>query len=351
MEAVSGLSVRGLTVERARRLVLEDVSFSAPAGAVTAVLGLAGAGKTSLLAAIAGLLPLARGAVFRGGQEVTRLPERDRGFGFLVPGSVLPQARTLRVALQRLAGRQDTGSGDGIGQLGLAHLAGRRVGMLSHGEQGLALTAARLGMDGDVLLVDEAGMGLDDRARHSLLTALRTAASGGRPVLLATRSPAVALAADQLVLLGGGRVLQAGRPASLHAEPWDAQAARLTGGANILTGAVRELRAGGFVWAGGSRHVQAASLDMPRPTLGSPVSLCLRPERIALLAAEAGADNVAGGTILDVRSAGPLLDVLADTRLGTLLVAVPSWGAAPYPEAGRPVRLGWAADAAFVLPA
>ena len=347
---MNGLSVRGLTVERARRLVLEDISFSAPAGMVTAVLGMAGAGKTSLLAAIAGLLPLTRGAVFRGAQEVTRLPEHGRGVGFLVPGTVLPQARTLRAALQRLAGRRGAAGADNrIGQLGLSHLAGRPVSLLSHGEQALALTAARLASYGHVLLVDEAGAGLDDAACRNLVAVLRTMAVGGRPVLLATRLPAVALAADHLVLLGAGQVLQAGRPASLYAEPRDGQAARLAGPANILTGAVRELRPGGFVWAGGSRHIQAASVEVPRPALGSPVSLCLRPERIALLAADAAADNVADGTILDVRSAGPLLDVLADTRLGTLQVAVPSWGATPYPAAGQPARLGWAADAAHVL--
>ena len=261
---MSGISVRGLTVERAGRLVLEDVSFSAPARAVTAVLGLAGAGKTSLLAAIAGLLPLVRGAVFRDGEDVTALAEGRRGMGFLTPGTILPQGRPLGAALRRLAGSRDrSGVENCIGQLGLSHLAGRPAGVLSHGEQGLALTAARLGPADDVLLVDEAGMGLDEVARRNLLAMLRLSAAGGRLVLLATRSPAVALAADHLVLLGGGHVLQSGRPASVYAEPRCTASARLTGAANILTGVVRELRSGSFVWAAGSRFVQAVSPRSP----------------------------------------------------------------------------------------
>ncbi len=344
------MSVRGLTVERAGRVVLEDVSLSVPARSVTALLGLAGAGKTSLLAAIAGLLPLARGAVFQGGTEITQSAEGRRGIGFLAPGTFLPQGRQVQAALRRLAATRDTASvDDRIQQLALSHVAARPTGTLSHGEQSLALTAARLGPPGDALLVDEAGMGLDETAQSSLQAALRRVADEGRLVLLATRSPAVALTADYLVLLSEGRVLQAGSPASLYDEPCCAAAARLTGRANILTGAVRELRPGHFVWAAGGRFVQASRADTPRPALGSPISLCLRPERVTLSGLQADSDNAVDGTIVDVRSAGPLVYVLADTPLGRMQISVPSWGIAPYPAAGQPARLGWHAGACHVL--
>jgi putative spermidine/putrescine transport system ATP-binding protein len=83
--------------------------------------------------------------------------------------------------------------------------------------------------------------------------------------------------------------------------------------------------------------------------LGGPVTLCLRPERISLLAYGEAADNMADAEILDVRSAGALLDVRMETALGPLSAAVPSWQPSVYPRAGQFTRVGWAAGAGHVV--
>ena len=348
--AVSGISVRGLTVVRAKQTVLEDVSFSMPEAALTAVLGPAGAGKTSLLAALAGMLPLDRGAVFRGSRDITRLPPARRGIAWLEPGTALAESRPLQTALRRFAARGATARADDmLFRLGLSAVARQTVGLLSHGQSLAALTAARLIRTADVLLVDEAGMGLDAAAAAALTTMLRQEAADGRIVLVATRSAAMALQADHLVLLSGGRVLQAGTPASLYAEPRDTAAAHLTGPANIVEGHVRELRPGGFIWARGGRYQQSCEPGLPRPALGSPVTLCLRPERITLLAYGEAADIMADSEILDVRSADALLDVRMESAIGPLTAAVPSWRPPVYPRAGQFTRVGWAATAACVM--
>jgi ABC-type Fe3+/spermidine/putrescine transport system ATPase subunit len=344
------LSVRGLTVLRDRRTALEDVSFSAAAGAVTAVLGAAGSGKTSLLAAVAGLLPVERGAVFVGNEEVTGRRPGRRGVGLLAPGTVLPAARSTAASLRLVAAR---GARDGVAEL-LERLGfgwgDVNPGRLSHGAGWLALGAARLLAAGEVLLVDEAGVGLDPEARARFVAALRAEAVAGRTVVLATREPAMARAADHLVLLQEGRVVQAGTPASLYAEPRDAVAARLTGEANIFSGRIREIRGAHFIWANGGRFVQAADPGMPRPALGAEVTLCLRPERMALLLPGDPCDNALEAEIADVRSAGALLDIWARTALGVVRVAAPSHGPRFYPAAGMAALVGWGAEAAWVLP-
>lgn len=342
--------MRGVTVLRAKQTVLEDVSFSMPEGAVTAVLGAAGAGKTTLLAALAGLLPLERGAVFRGSRDITRLPPARRGIAWLEPGTVLPEGRPLQAALRRFAVRGATTRADEmLIRLGLSAVSRQPVGLLSHGEALAALTAARLIRTADILLVDEAGMGLDAAAAAALCTLLRQEAADGRSVMIATRSAPMALQADHLVLLCGGRVVQAGTPASLYAEPRDDIAAALTGSANIIDGHVRELRPGAFVWARGGRYLHSCEPGLPRPALGSPVTLCLRPERISLLAYGEAADNMADAEILDVRCAGALLEVRMETALGPLSAAVLSWQPSVYPRAGQFTRVGWAAGAGHVV--
>jgi ABC-type sugar transport system ATPase subunit len=345
-----GLSVRGATVLRGKRTVLEDVSFTAPGGAVTAILGAAGAGKTSLLAAIAGLIKLQRGAILRRGTDVTKTGVAKRGMFLLPPGTILAPGTTVQAALRRIAGRGHAGQVAALAEpLGIAALLARDAGTLSHGEALLALTAARLVREADAILVDEAGIGLDDASAVRLQAALRAHAQAGRIVLFATRAAAAAGLADHVVLLGDGRVLQTGTPASLYAEPRDAACAHLTGHANILSGHIREVRPGGFIWSAGARFVQATTPDSIRPTLGAPVSFCLRPERITLLAADARADNEIDATITGLRAAGPLrLATLAHPKFA-LTAAIPSVSPAPYPTIGQLVRAGWAATAAHPL--
>jgi ABC-type Fe3+/spermidine/putrescine transport system ATPase subunit len=347
---MTALSVRGLTVLRARRTVLEDVSFSAAAGAITAILGNAGSGKTSLFAAIAGLLPAERGAVLSAGTDVTALSVRRRGIGLLPPGTTLPAARSAAASVAGLARRADRGEADALMAALAPGFAASAPDRLSHGQAQLALAAARLVQPGEALLIDEAGMGLDEPARIAFGAQLRHLAQAGRAIVIATRDPAIARLADHLVLLDSGRATQAGTPASLYAEPRDEAAARLTGPANILTGRIRELRGQAFVWTAGARFLQSVEPDMPRPSLGAEVTICLRPERIALLAGGETAENLLDAEITDVRAAGPLLHVTTRTALGDVLVAPPSWRPGFYPAPGQHVRLAWLPDAGWVLP-
>lgn len=347
---MTGLSARGITVLRGKRMVLEDVSFSAPSGAVTALLGGAGSGKTTLLATLAGLLKPERGTVMADGTDVTRTPQRRRNMTLLAPGTALPDSATLTASLRKLAGRSAAAGVEQLLQgLGLDAVSSRQGSTLSHGEALLALTAARLTGTASTLLLDEAAMGLDDASAARLWAVLRDRARAGDTILVATRSASVALQADHLVLLESGRIQQAGMPASLYAEPRDTGCALLTGPANILSGQIRELRPGAFVWSAGGRFPQAAGADAPRPSLGSSVTLCLRPERIALLTEGEQADNEMSGEINTLRSSGALLQVGLTTQTGSLAVCVPSWSFDTYPALGHRVRAGWSAAAAHVL--
>ena len=351
---MAGLSLRGVTVLRGARIAAEDVSFSAQHGAITAILGPSGSGKTSVLAAAAGLLPLERGAVFANDVDVTKLAAKKRGVALFEPGSELPESRKLAVALKGVAGRHGNAEAEAALSLpGLEGLGDRPVGQLSHGEGLLALAAARIAgarpQPECVLLVDEAGSGLDDAGLHAWWALLRARAQAGQTVVVASRDPHVALLADHLVLLHAGQVIQTGTPASVYAEPRDTRAARLSGGANILRGKVRELRPGGFLWSGGGRFAQAVDAEMVRPSLGTSFLLCLRPERIVFLRDGETAPNVLEARVEDVRSAGPMLASRLTSAAGPLEVLSPSWQPGVYPVAGQVLRIGWEADAGTVL--
>jgi ABC-type multidrug transport system ATPase subunit len=348
---MTGLSVRGLTIapqtatQQTAPLTLEDVSFSAPRGAVTALLGGAGAGKTVALAGIAGVLKPLRGAVFLDGVDVTAQRAARRGIGLLPPGTDLGAERTLAAALRRVAGRSGADAVPALmADFGLSALAGTKLRSLSHGQGFGALAACRLLARGDVLLVDDAGTGLDTSMRDAMLRCLMEQAACGRSVVFATRDTDMAMQADHLVLLRAGQMLQSGTPAELYAQPRDAAAARLTGAANVLHGVVRQKMAGGFIWAAAGQKFMQAGAGVaagPGPGLGRTVTMCVRPEHVT-----AGATaNTLAATITRLCRRGPLVEMRLHTALGELLM----YGGNDPHWPGQTLKIGWAPEAPFLL--
>ena len=205
--------------------VLRDVSFEAPAGAVTAVVGPAGSGKTSLLHLLAGLDRPTAGTVTLDGRvlrglddiELTRL-RRDR-VGLLLPAaSVLPTI-TVRenVALPLLIARRPPApeAVDALlERVGLADKADARPDQLTAAErQRLALARALVGGP-SILLADEPAGELDPDDACALLLLLREIAEeDGIAVVLFTRDvDDAAGVAHGVVMLEAGRVVTAAAP-------------------------------------------------------------------------------------------------------------------------------------------
>jgi len=205
--------------------VLRDVSIAAAAGEVTAVVGPAGAGKTSLLHVLAGLDRPASGTVALDGRslrglddiELTRL-RRDR-IGLLLPAaSVLPTI-TVRenVALPLLIARRPPAP-EAIEALlkrvGLADRADDRPLQLTAGERQRVALARALVAGPSLLLADEPAGDMDpEEGAHLLLLLREIAREDGVTVVLFTRDvDDAAGVADQVVTLHGGRVVAAAAP-------------------------------------------------------------------------------------------------------------------------------------------
>ena len=207
---------------RSRVDVLRDVSLEAPAGKLTAVVGPAGSGKTSLLHLLAGLDRPASGTVTLDGRplrglddlELTRL-RRDR-IGLLLPAaSVLPTI-TVRenVTLPLLIARRPPAPeavDTLLERVGLAHVADELPSRLSGAErQRVALARALIGGP-SLLLADEPAGDMDPQEGAELLILLREVADeDGVTVVLFTRDiDDAAGVADQIVMLEAGRVVAA----------------------------------------------------------------------------------------------------------------------------------------------
>jgi len=205
-----------------------DVSIEAPAGAVTALFGPSGAGKTSLLRAIAGLERFAGSCTLAGQvwQDERRfLPPQRRAIGYVFQEASLFPHLSVRQNLDY--GRRRAGAATVIGfdaavaLLGLGPLLARRPGALSGGErQRVALGRALLSQP-ELLLLDEPLSGLDRAAKDEILPYFEALTQSiALPVLLVTHDIAeVERLADRLILLAAGRVVASGPLADLLTAP------------------------------------------------------------------------------------------------------------------------------------
>jgi putative ABC transport system ATP-binding protein len=208
---------------RARVDVLRDVSFEAPAGRLTAVVGPSGAGKTSLLHLLAGLDRPAGGTVWvderplRGltDLELTRL-RRER-IGLLLPAASVLHTVTVRenVTLPLLIARRapEAATIDALlERVGLSGHAQDRAGELGAAERQRTALARAIAGGPSVLLADEPAGDLDEDEDEgtALLELLRDIAhEGGITVVLFTRDADAAEAvADHVIELDGGRVVE-----------------------------------------------------------------------------------------------------------------------------------------------
>ena len=231
---VSTLQARGLTLRyRKGPVVLELENASVSPGAVVALVGPNGGGKTTLLKTMAGLLPPYAGNIFLGdrplyGTRALSRADRAAEMAVVLTGAVTPGYLRVQelVDLGRIPYHQlfsSPGAKDAevvhavMETVGVEHLAGRRVGSLSDGERQRVLIARALAQEPRILLLDEPAAHLDPPHQTQLFLLLNRLVEEGviRSALVATHNLHLALHfAPTLFIVAGGSVT-IGDPCSL----------------------------------------------------------------------------------------------------------------------------------------
>ena len=226
---MSELVLDGVCVERGGRTVVKDVTITVPAGQVTALLGPHGAGKSSLVLAIGGVLRPRPGSVSLDGSELAgKRPEKIRAAGV----AIVPEGRRLlpdltvddniRVATYALPaavaleGRKRA--------LELFPALEKRLNVparsLSGGEQQMVVLAQALVSQPKYILIDELSLGLAPVVVNRLIPVIRAMAESGIGVLLIEQFATVALGlATSAYVMEGGVIRYAGTASELRDKP------------------------------------------------------------------------------------------------------------------------------------
>ena len=221
------LSVQGLSVTYGRVSAVRDVSFEAAEGSLVTLVGANGAGKTSVLNAVAGLLRPRSGTVRFDGQDITRWPAHRLVAAGLVQvpeGREVLASMTIHENLQ-LGGwhRRDTAATT-IDEMYARFpvLAERRAlpaGALSGGEQQMLAIARALVARPRLLLLDEPSMGLAPKIVDEVFRVIEQIRASGTTVVLVEQNARRALrAADVGYVLETGSLAHSGPAAQLLAD-------------------------------------------------------------------------------------------------------------------------------------
>ena len=232
-----------VAVELERRDLTIDVAFDVEAGERVALFGPSGAGKTTVLEVIAGLLPPTSGTVSLEGRPLTRVdrgrwsaavPPWERRIALLRQNPALFPHMSVRQNIVYAASAASAGETivQSIAErLEIVDLMNARPRALSGGQAHRVALARLLLSDHDALLLDEPYTGLDARLRRVLTDALRhESRSRGIPSVLVAHELGEAQAfADRLVVMDRGLMLQSGSPAEVVRRPASRRIAQLVG--------------------------------------------------------------------------------------------------------------------------
>jgi sulfate/thiosulfate transport system ATP-binding protein len=264
-----------------------DVSFTAPTGVITSLLGPSGSGKSTILRIVAGLEAPDDGKVHFGDEDVTEMPVQKRGVGFVFQSYALFRHMTVRKNVAfglsiRHAGKDEieTRVNALLHMVQLDEYGDRFPAQLSGGQRQRVAFARALAIEPRILLLDEPFGALDTRVRIELRDWLRRFHEERRvTTLLVTHDQEEALELSQhVVVMHRGKVEQAGPPHEIYDRPATPFVAEFVGGANVFSGRVRD---------GKAALASVLSVAVPEGQDGDEVRAFVRPQDVRLRRAAA----------------------------------------------------------------
>lgn len=196
-----GIAVNEITVAyRNGTTALRHASFTSPRGSITALVGVNGAGKSTIFKAIMGFVPVVSGSISILGQEgrqaqrqnkVAYVPQSedvDWNFPVLVEDVVM-MGRFGHMNMLRIPRAVDREKVDAaLARVNMSQYAKRQIGELSGGQKKRVFLARALAQEGEVILLDEPFTGVDVKTEDAIIALLRDLRDEGKVILVSTHN-------------------------------------------------------------------------------------------------------------------------------------------------------------------
>jgi len=329
------VEIENMTKRYGKITAVDDMSLSLGDGEFFVVLGPSGAGKTTTLKSVAGLVDIDGGEVRIGGRTMTQLEPYHRNVGMAFESYALYPQKTVfeNLASPLRSGRTGTYSAQDQEQridlvtttLGINQLLKRFPRELSNGQRQRTALGRVLVRPAEVYLLDEPLSHLDAKLRAAMRAELKQLGElSGTTTLYVTHDYQEALAlGDRIAVMRSGSLVQIGTPEEIWRRPADTFVARALGQPeiNLLDGIVDE----------GQIRLGDGSIGVPVPAgtdvrTGERVRVGLRPCDIHVVGTDSGSARLSGTVLLaerlgrnvelTVKVGGEQLIVLASGREG-----------------------------------
>ncbi len=282
---------------------LQNINLNLAAGDFFALMGPTGAGKSVLLEALVGLVPLASGEIFIGDRKITNLAPEERGISIVYQDYALfPHLTVLgniRYGLRFKARKQSAAAVDElVSILGLGHLLKRYPANLSGGEQQRVALARALAVNPDILLLDEPLSALDPNFRQDLRLHLKSLHElSGATFLMVTHDFSEALSlARHAGVMHAGVIEQVGTVEDIFRRPTSTMVADFVGMKNLFA----------VEFSGARARVDGFEIKLGREAGALNRHIAIRPEDLILSQQPltSSMQNSFAGIVVEVRGHG-----------------------------------------------
>ncbi len=288
------LSLKNLSKRFDKTQAVADVSLDVEQGEFFGLLGPSGCGKTTTLRMIAGLEKPDAGTIEFDGRDITSLPAERRGFGMVFQNYALfPHLNVFENVAFGLRARHISNPevlkrvNSALDLVQLPGYEKRRVDELSGGQQQRVAIARAIAIEPALLLFDEPLSNLDVTLREATRDELRELVDRlGLTAVYVTHDQEEAFAlCDRISVMGGGRILQTGKPRELYEQPAQLSVARFLGRNNLI----RAMRlsssksdVGEFKTLDGGHTIRLPMSERDVVPLNQPCILAIRPEHVVV---------------------------------------------------------------------
>jgi len=362
LSAQGDVKLKGLRKTYGDFVAVDNLDLQIPQGSFFALLGPSGCGKTTTLRMIAGLDEPTSGQVFIGDTDITFTKPYQRPVNTVFQNYALfPHMNifeNIAFGLRRRGEKDVTKAVLEVLELvQLEHLAKRKPGQMSGGQQQRIALARAIVNKPQVLLLDEPLGALDLKLRRQMQLELkRIQLEVGITFVHVTHDQEEAMTmADTIAVMNNGLIEQLGSPTELYENPQTSFVANFLGQSNLFRATIDSVDAENVIASDKDgryllpRNRVAAGTDL---TVGGKILVGIRPEKISVSTADQlmGDFNNQTGTVRDASFFGVSTQYVIDTPSGETWMAFEQNSGGPIISAGARVFATWKPEHSFGLP-